>query len=106
MQICCEERALMQLNGCDYEDAKTDFEDENWLVLTDSDATTYASERIDEWVEDEVYNMAEHLKPFFDKEGYGDSLYQSMGRGEFLAPDDYTEHEETVEGVTYFLYKQ
>ncbi len=105
-QICNEEQALMQLNECDYDVAKTDYEDENWLVLTDEDADEHARSYAEDWMENDIYDMADHLVAFFDKEGYVQNILDNSDRGDLLAPGDQIEHEETVEGITYFLYKQ
>ena len=92
--------ALAQHTGDYYTEDYT----RDYLVLTDDEATERAEESAQNKLEDELYNIPEHLRAYFDREKFIED--HSSDRGFELNYWDGQEHEETVNGTTYYIYRQ
>lgn len=97
--------ALMVEDDLYYSEAEKEFDYENWLVLTDEEADSLASEQADVYVNDALRDIPDHLQRYFNAELYhSDTIYD--GRGHLLAHWDSEEREQTINGTTYYLYRR
>ena len=79
--------------------------DEEYLVLTDEEADEKWDEELDYYLEELVYpELPEHLRGYFDDEAWKEDA-KTDGRGHAISRYDGYEYEETVNGVTYFIYR-
>jgi hypothetical protein len=80
--------------------------DNDYLVLTDEEADEKWEESLDNYLEECIYPELEgNLKNYFDDEKWKrDARYD--GRGHSLSGYDGNENEETVEGITFYIYRQ
>ena len=78
---------------------------EEFLVLTDDEADDMVDRRLDDYLEELVYpEIPEHLRGYFDDEAWKEDA-KTDGRGHTLSSYDGYEYEETVNDVTYFIYR-
>lgn len=95
--------ALMQHTGDNLDDADYAI-GRDYKVFTDDEA----QKQFDEYVELSVgcimSEIPEHLLQYFDKDSYIADNYND--RGTQLSYYDGCEYEETVNGTTYYIYKQ
>lgn len=80
--------------------------DYDYLVLTDEEADEKWEESLDNYLEECIYPELEgNLKNYFDDEKWKkDARYD--GRGHSLSGYDGNENEETVEGITFYIYRK
>ena len=83
-----------------YEEGSNDY-----LVLTDEEAEDRWDESMDSYIEECILpELPKHLQFYFDSEKWKkDASYD--GRGHCLASYDGEEHEEEVNGTTYYIYR-
>lgn len=96
--------ALMTNLDTTYDDAESDIINESYLVLTDDEADAKATERAKERLADAMYDVAEYLLAYFDTDKYLSE--QLEDRGALLDMWSGDEDYETVEGETYYIYRQ
>ena len=98
--------ALMQHTGDFYSACDKAIDDRDYLVLTDAEADSKAEEEADYYVEEALRQIPAYLRRYFDEGSYiSDLLYE--GRGSLLnRSDGSSEDEETVNGTTYYIYRQ
>lgn len=96
--------ALMQHDDCDWDDAKSKIDNEDYKVLDDDEAQKEFEERIESAIDDILYEIPEHLRQYFDNESYIEDNLND--RGSLLGSYDECEYEEEVNGTTYYIYKQ
>lgn len=78
---------------------------EEYMVLTDSEADDAEDEALDNYLEECVYpELPDHLRNYFDDDAWKRDARMD-GRGHSLATYDGNEYEETVEGTTYYIYR-
>lgn len=97
--------ALMLEEDMSYDEAESAIDKGNWKVLDDDEAQILAEEYADDLAETAKTEIPKHLQYYFDTQGYMDDIIAD-GRGALLAPYDGEEREQTVDGLTYYLYKQ
>ena len=78
---------------------------QEFYVLTDDEADEEWDRRLDNFLEELVYpKIPEHLRGYFDDEAWKEDA-KTDGRGHTLSSYDGCEYEETVNEVTYFIYR-
>ena len=78
---------------------------EEYMVLTDSEADDAEDEELDNYIEECIMpELPDHLRNYFDDEAWKRDAHMD-GRGHSLATYDGCEYEETVEGTTYYIYR-
>jgi len=113
----------------DYDEAQSDFDSEDFLVLTDEEADEAVREEIEEmvWafnasflsahtgVDEEVFealadrcedNNDSFKRMIKDFDAFVEDAVSSDGRGHFLASYDHEENEITFNGITYYIYRR
>ena len=87
-------------------DNNFDYYGEEYEVLTDNEADDRWDEELDNYIEECVMSqLPKHLQSYFDEDAWKrDARYD--GRGHFLSHYDGDECEETVNGTTYYIYRQ
>ncbi len=116
-------------NRPDYDEAQSDFDSEDYLVLTDEEADEAVREDIEEmvWaftpsflsahtgVDEEVFealadrcedNNDSYKRMIKDFDAFVEDAVSSDGRGHFLAQYDHEENEITFNGITYYIYRR
>lgn len=105
--------ALAQLLDCATEDlwlSKHDnqtvvHDDEEYLVLTDSEADEKWEEALENYIDECIIpEIPDPYKYYFDREKWTDDA-KGDGRGHSLSTYDGEEQEETVDGVDYYIYR-
>ena len=76
---------------------------EEYLVLTDEEADEEEDRQLDNYI-DECLDIPEHIKPYFDEEKWKDDARMD-GRGHIISTYDGCEHNEDVNGTTYYIYR-
>lgn len=97
--------ALMQHTGDYYSDAERAINNSNWYVLTDDEADERCIQYAEEVLDSLFYDMDKSLRYYFDEDRYIEDYLES-GRGTILSGSNGEEHEETINGTTYFIYRQ
>ena len=116
-------------NTPDYDEAQSDFDSEDYLVLTDEEADEAVREDIEEMVwaftpsflrahtgvtieaiakiqemcEDANEPLTAMIKDF---DYFVEDAVKCDGRGHFLAQYDHEENEITFNGITYYIYRR
>ena len=116
-------------NTPEYDDAQSEFDDENWLVLTDEEADEAVREEIEEMVwaftpsflqahtgvnadaiakiQEMCENANDPLKAMIkDFDHFVEDAMKCDGRGHFLAGYDHEENCITFNGITYYIYRR
>jgi len=116
-------------NRPDYDEAQSDFDSVDYLVLTDEEADGAVREDIEEmvWaftpsflsahtgVDEEVFealadrcedNNDSYMRMIKDFDAFVEDAVSSDGRGHFLASYDHEENEITFNGITYYIYRR
>jgi len=98
--------ALMQELDEDYEEAKTLFDNEDYLVLTEEEAGERWDEYLENYIEDCILpELPESLQNYFDNESFIKDCKMD-GRGHSLSSYDGNELEQVVVDTSYFIYRQ
>ena len=99
-------QALAQFLGVDLDEAEQHIDDENYLVLTDSEAEDLWDAELDAYIDECIIDqLPADLARYFDCEAWKrDARFD--GRGHCLAHYDGDENEETVDGETFYIYRQ
>ena len=107
-QICGDEYyekviALMQHtdDNWDYADSTMGID---YKVFTDDEAEKEFEESVENSADDAMCEIPEHLQQYFDRDGYISDNFND--RGAQLNYYNGIEYEETVNGTTYYIYKQ
>lgn len=94
--------AIMQHTDQTYSDAYFDL-DRSFKVLTDSEADGLLDDRLDDYLNDHILSqIPTELRIYFDSEGW--KYDNNSDRGSWLNYVNGSEYDETVNGVTYYLY--
>lgn len=96
--------ALMEHTGDEYSECESHIDLDRYKVYTDSEANDALDEALDMYCEDNILSqIPSYLRQYFnDKEWKDDN---SSDRGHYLGQSDGDEHEETINGNTYYIYK-
>lgn len=99
-------QALAQFLGVDLDEAEQYIFQEKYLVLTDSEADDLWDAELDAYIDDFIIDqLPPNLANYFDAEAWKrDARFD--GRGHCLAHYDGDENEETVNGETFYIYRQ
>jgi len=97
--------ALMEHTGDVFDDAANLIDSSSYLVLTDSEADDAWEEALDNYLDDCVLpELTESAQTYFDRDSWKSGARYD-GRGHALATYDGNEHEQTINGTTYFIYR-
>lgn len=107
-QICGDEDyekviALMQHTDDNWDYAESCI-GSDYKVFTDSEAQKEFEESVESYVDNVMYYIPKHLQQYFDRDGYISDNFND--RGAQLNSYKGCEYEETVNGTTYYIYKQ
>lgn len=96
--------ALMENAGYDWDQAEAEVGND-FKVFTDEEAETALEDYQESYIEDNILSqIPANLRSYFNSESFiEDNL---TDRGTALSPYDGCENEETINGTTYYIYKQ
>ncbi len=96
--------ALMEHTGDEYSECDSYIDLNRYRVYTDREANDALDEALDEYCEEHILSqIPDYLHHYFDDEEWKDD--NSSYRGRYLGQSDGDEHEETINGNTYYIYK-
>lgn len=96
--------ALMEHTGEEYSECETHIDLDRYRVYTDEEANDALDEALDLYCEEHILSqIPNYLHQYFDDEEWKDD--NSSDRGSYLGQSDGNEHEETINGNTYYIYK-
>ena len=96
--------ALMEHTGDEYSECETYISLDNYRVYTDREANDALEQALDIYCEDNILSqIPDYLHQYFDNKEWKDD--NSSDRGSYLGQSDGEEHEETINGNTYYIYK-
>ena len=95
--------ALMEHGGYAWDEAESSIGN-SYKVFTDDEAQKEFEESVECSVDDVMSEIPEHLRQYFDRDGHISDNFND--RGAQLNYYDGCEYEETVNGTTYYIYKQ
>lgn len=96
--------ALMEHTGDEYSECESHIDLDRYRVYTDSEANDALDEALDLYCEEHILSqIPSYLHQYFDAEEWKDD--NSSDRGHYLGQSDGDEHEETINGNTYYIYK-
>lgn len=110
-------KVLSQINRTDWVEILMDIEEtkwnsfewegEEWLVLTESEADEKAKDYVREILEELLKEIPNTLRPYFDEDRYTEDAIKSDGHANFLASYDGNEYEEfdKSSGTWYYCYR-
>ena len=88
----------------EYSECETYLDLDRYRVYTDEEANDALDEALDLYCEEHILSqIPSHLQQYFDDEEWKDD--NSSDRGSYLGQSDGDEHEETINGNTYYIYK-
>ena len=108
-----KKQALANFKNCNIEDIQDGYSDnifeidgEEYEVLTDFEADDRWEEELDFYIDECILpQIPEKLQNYFDDEAWKrDARYD--GRGHCIARYDGYENEETIDGETFYIYRQ
>lgn len=104
-QLPFEEWLLSKYEQIEIEEYDIDDYNNKWLVCTDKEADDKWEEELERYIEECVLPMLpEQYKNYFDSDSFICDCKMD-GRGHSLAKYDGREHEQIVNGTTYYLYR-
>lgn len=96
--------ALMEHTGDEYSECESHIDLDRYRVYTDREAKDALDKALDEYCEEHILSqIPSSLHQYFDDEEWKDD--NSSDRGSYLGQSDGDEHEETINGNTYYIYK-
>ena len=95
--------ALMQHTGDNWDDADSAI-GEDYKVFTDDEAQKEFEDRIESSIDNILDQIPKHLRNYFDTESYIEDNFND--RGTELSYYDGCEYTESVNGTTYYIYRQ
>lgn len=95
--------ALMEHTGDTWDECDSNIGDK-YTVFTDAEAEKEFVERINSRMEYVMDEIPTHLRQYFNEEEYISDNFDD--RGSELSSYDGCENEETINGTTYYIYKQ
>ena len=96
--------ALMEHTGDEYSECDSHIDLDRYRVYTDREANDKLNKALDEYCEEHILSqIPSSLHQYFDDKEWKDD--NSSDRGSYLGQSDGDEHEETINGNTYYIYK-
>lgn len=96
---------LSQLTSTDYDQNRFEIGEQEYLVLTDSEADEAWEESLDNYIDECILpELAEPYRQYFDSEGWKEDASMD-GRGHSLNHYDGSEYDQTVNGTDYYIYR-
>ncbi len=96
--------ALMEHTVEEYSECETHLDLDRYRVYTEEEANDALDEALDLYCEEHILSqIPSSLHQYFDDEEWKDD--NSSDRGSYLGQSDGDEHEETINGNTYYIYK-
>lgn len=96
--------ALMEHTGDGYSECESHIDLDRYRVYTDEEANDALNNALDEYCEDHILSqIPDYLQQYFDIEDWKDD--NNSDRGFYLGQSDGAEHEETINGNAYYIYK-
>lgn len=96
--------ALMEHTGDEYSECESHIDLDRYRVYTDIEANNALDEALDLYCEEHILSqIPSYLHQYFDAEDWKSD--NSSDRGFYLGQSDGDEHEETINGNTYYIYK-
>ncbi len=96
--------ALMEHTAEEYSECDSHIDLDRYRVYTDREANDALDEALDEYCEEHILSqIPDCLQQYFDDEEWKSD--NSSDRGSYLGQSDGAEHEETINGSTYYIYK-
>lgn len=95
---------LMEHTGDEYSECESHIELDRYRVYTDSEANNALDEALDRYCEEIILSqIPDYLHEYFDVEEWKSD--NNSDRGFYLGQSDGDEHEEAINGNTYYIYK-
>ena len=96
--------ALMEHTAEEYSECETHIDFDRYRVYTEEEANDALDEALDSYCEEHILSqIPDYLHYYFDDKEWKDD--NSSDRGFYLGQSDGDEHEETINGNTYYIYK-
>ena len=96
--------AIMEHTGEEYSECETHLDLDRYRVYTEEEANDALDEALDLYCEEHILSqIPRSLHQYFDDEEWKSD--NSYDRGSYLGQSDGDEHEETINGNTYYIYK-
>ena len=96
--------ALMEHTAEEYSECDSHIDLDRYRVYTDEEANDALDEALDSYCEEHILSqIPSYLHQYFDDEEW--KFDNSSDRGFYLGQSDGDEHEETINGNTYYIYK-
>lgn len=95
-----------ELEVSKYDDKTIAYGDQEYLVVTDSEANDLWEEDLDQYIDDCILSeLPEAYRYYFDSEKWKSDARMD-GRAHSLSRYDGDEDEQEVDGTTYYIYRQ
>ena len=96
--------ALMEHTGEEYSECDSHIDLDRYRVYTEEEANDALDEALDLYCEEHILSqIPDYLHKYFDDEEWKSD--NGSDRGSYLGQSDGDEHEETINGNTYYIYK-
>ena len=96
--------ALMEHTGEEYSECETHIDLDRYRVYTEEEANDALDKALDSYCEEHILSqIPDYLHYYFDDKAWKDD--NGSDRGFYLGQSDGNEHEETINGNTYYIYK-
>ena len=95
-----------ELNVSSHDEKIIEYGDEEYLVVTDEEADELWEEELDNYIDEFILpELSEQYRYYFDDERWKSDARHD-GRAHSLNRYDGNEYEQTVNGTTYYIYRQ
>ena len=96
--------ALMEHTAEEYSECDSHIDLDRYRVYTDREANNALDQALDLYCEEHILSqIPDYLQQYFDDEEWKSD--NCSDRGSYLGQSDGDEHEETINGNTYYIYK-
>lgn len=103
----CRVFALMEHTGDDFDDCDKRIYRDEYYVLTDDEADAKWDDYLEDYIDDIIIpELPESAQQYFDRDSWKSDCRAESDRGSALSSYDGNEHEQTINGVDYYIYKQ
>lgn len=106
-EACGNQDEIDEISESSYDDSIFGYGRKEFAVYTDPEADAACSDWLDDYIDECVLSqLPDGLRFYFNSELYKDDCIGQDGRGHILSSYDGSENEETVNGVTYYIYRR